>query len=191
VAHIDADLLSLETLRPLKRSEYDRLVELGVFADEKVELLYGMLVRMSPQGTRHAFVIRTLLNRLVTLLAGRALVQAQSPIAASDESEPEPDVAVVEPGPYLTDHPSTAHLVVEVADSSLAKDVRLKARLYAQTGIPEYWVVDLENDAVVVHRDPMGDGYRDVRTVRRGDSLRLLAFPDVSIAVTDVLPPGG
>ena len=176
-------------LRPLKRTEYDQLVELGFFEDEKVELLYGQLVTMSPQGNAHQYSIRWLTNFLARAVAGRALVQAQGPVAASDESEPEPDFVVVPPGTYLDDHPRTCHLVVEVADSSRKKDLGVKARLYAEMGVPDYWVVDIQRRALVVHRAPVGDHYDDVRALGPGAEIALLAFPDVVVRVDDVLPP--
>ena len=119
----------------------------------------------------------------------RAEVRSQSPLAASDESEPEPDVAVLPPGAYLDDHPRAAHLVVEVADSSRAKDLGVKARLYAEMGVPDYWVVDLARRELVVHRDPAPDRYREVRTLGAGDAIALLAFPEVTVRIADILPP--
>src|SRR4051812_29606490 len=131
---VDLQALAMETQRPLRRAEYDALVRLGYFDDEKVELLYGKIVPMGPQGIGHGEVLRRLNKILVRALGDRADVQVQSPIAAVDESEPEPDVAIVPPGPYMTDHPSKPWLVVEVADSSLRRD-RLKGDLYAASAI--------------------------------------------------------
>src|SRR5262245_32807164 len=133
---LPVDPLPASSLRPLRRAEYDRLVELGAFAEERIELLYGQLVQMSPQGTRHAYVIGQLNQILVPLLLKRALVRVQMPLAASDISEPEPDLALVEPRAHLSDHPQSAFLVVEVAGDSLQKDRVVKARLYAESGVP-------------------------------------------------------
>jgi len=177
-----------QAIRPLKRAEYDQRVELGHFQDERIELLYGQLVEKTPQGTAHSFSIRELLNLLAVALAGRAKVQAQAPIAASDESEPEPDIAVVPPGTSV-EHPSIVFLVVEVADSSRKKDFGVKSKLYAEMAAPDYWIVDLTRDEVVVHRDPAIDRFREVRTFRCGDEIALLRFPDVIIRVSDILPP--
>jgi Uma2 family endonuclease len=143
----------------------------------------------SPQGARHATVVRRLNMLLAPALVGRAEVQVQSPFAASDDSEPEPDVAVIPAGDYLRDHPSRAMLVIEVADSSLRKDRQIKPRLYAAAGVPEYWIVDLESDAAHVHRDPYEGGYGRVTRQVHGDMLSLLAFPDVSVPASDLLPP--
>lgn len=181
-AHVD------EYQRPLRRSEYDALVRLGCFDEERVELLYGRIVPMGPQGVAHGEALRRLNKLLGRALGDRAEVQIQSPIAAADESEPEPDVAVVPPGPYTTDHPSTAYLVVEVADSSLRRD-RLKAELYAASGIPEYWLIDLRSRTVQVQREPVEGAYRRINSLSDGETISLQEFPDVVLAVSDVLPP--
>ena len=167
--------------RPLRRVEYDSLVELGFFTDERLELLEGILVPMSPQGGRHASSIQKLTMALAPALVGRAELRVQSPFAASEESEPEPDLAVVPEGDYVSEHPARAFLLIEVADSSIERD-RAKARLYAACGVPEYWLVNLEADAVEVFRSPSRDGYTSVARFGRGEVLRLAAFPEVTVA---------
>ncbi|MCC7000423.1 MAG: Uma2 family endonuclease [Deltaproteobacteria bacterium] len=181
-------VLAGETLRPLKRVEYDRLVELGAFQDERVELLAGVLVAGSPQGARHAQTIQRLTQRLVMALAGRAEVRVQLPLAASAESEPEPDFAVVAPGDYASGHPTRAFLVIEVAETSQQRDRVLKGRLYASAGIPEYWLCDLAAGAIEVHTAPGEDGYQQVEVRRMGDSVGPSAFSDVVWLVSDLLP---
>jgi Uma2 family endonuclease len=124
---------------------------------------------------------------------GRALppgfeVRTHSPLAVSDDSEPEPDVAVVSAGDYSTRHPQTALLVIEVADSSLQKDRRVKAALYAAAGIPEFWLVDLAARRVDVHRSPGAAGYASVEH-HATETIALMAFPDVQIPVAAFLPP--
>ncbi|MES1209742.1 MAG: Uma2 family endonuclease, partial [Pseudomonadota bacterium] len=121
--HIE-DLVSSERLRPLRRAEYDWMVDQGFFQDEKVELLEGIIVEMSPEGPRHAATIERLVRLFVLRLADRAGVRSGSPYAASEISEPEPDLAVVPAGDHDLAHPSEAYLLVEVASSSLAKDRR-------------------------------------------------------------------
>jgi Uma2 family endonuclease len=187
----DSPLL-LESLRPLRRREYDCLVELGVFDEERVELLDGVLVSMNPQGAEHAEVTGFLAERLTVALSGRARVRAHSPLSLSDESEPEPDIAVVPAGDYARAHPTRALLLVEVADSSLRKDRELKALLYAATGVPEYWLVDLVARVVHVHRAPQLSSasvprYADVVALSAGATLSPLAFPDVTVDVGSVL----
>jgi Uma2 family endonuclease len=180
--------LPAEVLRPLKRAEYDQLVKLGVFDGEKVELLYGWLVEMSPTGEKHWYCVRKLNMILAPALVGRAEVGLQGPVAASDESEPEPDVCVLPPGDHLG-IPSTALLLIEVADSSRKRDLTLKARLYAEMNVPDYWVVDLTRRELVVHRKPAGDRYADVATHDDAAEVALLAFPDVIVRVGGILPP--
>lgn len=176
-----------EKLRPLRRAEYERLVELGFLGDERVELIHGALVEMSPQGARHAEVIRRLNRMLVRGVGDRAIVQVQAPLAVSEESEPEPDVAVLAPGDYSRSHPRTALLVVEVAESSARKDRLVKSDLYAAAGIPEYWLVDLEGEAVEVRTDPVQGRYTRLTTHTSG-TLRPAQLPDIAVAVSDLLP---
>ena len=186
---LPSEAISPEVLRPLKRAEYDQLVKLGFFEDERVELLYGQLVTMSPQGNDHLYVVRRLNKILMQALGDRAEIQPQGPVAASDESEPEPDMAVLPLGDYLDDFATCCHLVVEVADSSRKKDLGLKVHLYAEMGVLDYWVVDIQRRALVVHRAPVGDHYDDVRALGPGAEIALLAFSDVVVRVDDVLPP--
>lgn len=176
-----------ELFRPLRRAEYDRMVELGMFQDERVELIRGVLVKMSPQRAPHASTLQKLLRVMMARLEERFSLRIQSPLALSDDSEPEPDVAIVPLGDYEIEHPSTATLVIEVADSSLKKD-RGKAALYASAGIGEYWIVNLVARTVEVHASPEGDRYAEIRTVREGETVRPSALPDVEIAVAEILP---
>ncbi len=143
----------------MRRAEYERLVALGAFEDERVELLHGVLVDMSPNKPGHVSPIDRLTMILVPALVGRAIVRVQSPIAAGDESEPEPDLAVVPPGDYRQEHPAHALLVIEVALSSLNKDRHVKAPLYAASGFLEYWIVDVAGQAVEVHAAPADGVY--------------------------------
>ncbi|MBX3248381.1 MAG: Uma2 family endonuclease [Myxococcales bacterium] len=174
-----------ETLRPLRRDEYERLVRLGAFEGERVELLEGALVHMSPHGPLHADVVDRLGAWAFRVVAGQARVRVQSALALSVESVPEPDLAIVPLGDYRAAHPSTALLVVEVADSSLRKDRGPKARLYASAGVPEYWIVDLVGKALVVHRAPEGESYADARTLASG-SVTPLAFPAGTLVLDDL-----
>ncbi|HKO48409.1 MAG TPA: Uma2 family endonuclease [Polyangiaceae bacterium] len=176
-----------EVIRPLRRVEYDQLIALGAFEDEKIELLDGEMVAMSPIGTAHSATVQRLTELLVLALHGRAFVRCQSSFAASELSQPEPDFAVVAPGDYDQAHPSQAHLIIEVAESSLAKDRGRKLRLYATCQVPEYWVVNLVERCIEVHRDVQAASYARVERYERGQTIRLLAFGDVSIAVSDIL----
>lgn len=185
---LDAELLLPERVRPLHRREYERLVEAGVFEDERIELLRGVLVEMSPQGGPHAGSTARIANLLTRALDDAFEIRAHSPLRAGEDSMPEPDVAVV-PRTPIGEHPPFAFLVVEVSESSLRKDRKVKAPIYAETVVPEYWIVDLAGRAVEVYTEPRDGRYSSV--VRVGDEgvLRPTAFPEIAIPVADILPP--
>lgn len=183
----DPGELDEERKRPLKRAEYDQLVESGAFRDERLELLHGTLVARSPQGARHAEVIRRLSRLLFRSVGDRAHVSVQAPFAASEVSEPEPDLALLPPADYSRGHPAAAYLIAEVAESSLTKDRRLKAELYAAAHVPEYWLLDLKERVIEVRSDPLDGRYRSLRTVLAGDTLSPQQFPDVVISVAELL----
>jgi Uma2 family endonuclease len=124
---------------------------------------------------------------LVPPLSGRAAVRIQSPFAALDLSEPEPDLALVPPGAYATAHPDRAYLIVEVAESSLSFDRGIKLRLYAACGVPEYWIVNVVEKIIEVYTEPRDGTYAKVVRYERGQSLRLPHFPDVEVRVSDVI----
>jgi Uma2 family endonuclease len=184
---IDAEALAPERIRPLRRREYDRLVGLGVFDDERLELLHGTLIEMSRQTPSHADVTSRLGGLLATAVADAARIRQHSPLAVSDDSEPEPDIAVVPPGDYSREHPRTALLVVEVADSSLRKDRKIKASLYAACAVPEYWLVNLVDQVIEVHRAPLGGQYTDVTEHRGNAMVSPLALPAAVVVVGQLL----
>ncbi len=164
------------------------MVEMGLLQGEKVELLRGLLVRMRPQKSRHASAVQSLTQVFVLGLAaaGRAAVRVQLPLAVSDDSEPEPDVALVPAGKYRDAHPDQAFLVVEVAETSLSSD-REKAQLYATAGIGEYWIVDVVHGVVEVHTDIVDGRYARCTQFRSGETLTPAAFPELSIRLADIL----
>jgi Uma2 family endonuclease len=173
-------------VRPLLRVEFERLVDTGAFDEERIELLDGVIVEMSPQSTWHADAIMQLTELLMRAVQGRARVRVQLPFAASEVSLPEPDVALVPPGDYRSAHPQTAHLIVEVALESLRKDRTLKAELYARARVPEYWVVNLVDRCIEVRTLPVDGAYTKLDTFTPGASVRLGAL-DAEIRVSDVL----
>jgi Uma2 family endonuclease len=183
-----AELLDALT-RPLRRTEYDKLVALGVFQGERIELLDGRLVRMSPIGPPHSSAVDELTERCVRQLSGRARVRVQSPFAALDVSEPEPDIAIVPLGRYSEEHPRRAELIIEVAESSLAYDRGSKLRVYAECGVPEYWIVNLIDRCIEVYRKPGSGRYWHVQQFGADASVSPEAFPDFELRVADVLPP--
>lgn len=177
-----------ERIRPLRRVEYDKLVELGAFENERIELLDGVLVPMSPIGPPHSSAVQKLNLLLVRALGDRAAIRPQLPLAALEHSEPEPDLVVAPLSDYDTAHPSDAHLVIEVAESSLKQDRGIKQRIYAECGVPEYWIVNLVDHRIEVYTDPEGGAYRRTALFARGESITLVRFPDVQVRVEDVLP---
>jgi Uma2 family endonuclease len=142
---------------------------------------------MSPQGPRHAEVVRRLNEFCVRQLPPEVYTRVQGPLALSEDSEPEPDIAVVAAGDYTQAHPARALLIVEVADSSLLKDRGVKTALYATAGVPEFWLVNLVDRVVEVHRQPAGGRYADIQRIDAGGSLALAAFPSISIAAREIL----
>jgi Uma2 family endonuclease len=178
---------SAPSIRPLKRSEYDRLVSAGAFQGERLELIKGVIVRMSPQDARHAWAIQRLTELLFERVGRRAAVRVQLPLAVSEDSEPEPDIAVCERRDYQTAHPSSALLVVEVALTSLRFDRSTKAELYARAGVAEYWIVDLAGERIEVHTAPSGTAYSRVTTYDKGASITLTAINGITVAVADLL----
>ena len=174
-------------VRPLKRTEYDRLIEDGIFTTgDHIELLRGFLIAKEPQGPDHSGTTEWLHRRLLLALDPRARVRSHSPILASDDSEPEPDIAVVPPQSAFKENPSTAHLVIEVSRSSLRVDRGVKAGIYAEASVPEYWVVSLPEGLVEVRDQPSGGMYRRLRTYVAGETITLVSFPDVSIGVSEI-----
>ena len=178
---------ALEEIRPLRRAEYDQLVEFGAFQDERIELLEGWLVEMSPIGPPHSSTVQKLTALLVPALVGRAGVRIQLPYAASESSEPEPDVAVVPLADYDTAHPSQAYLVIEVAQSSLTRDRGLKRSIYARSGVPEYWIVNLVDKSIEVYSNPADGDYTSNRCVAHSESVSPSRFPEISLRVASIV----
>jgi Uma2 family endonuclease len=161
--------------------------------DDRVELLDGEVVWMSPIGTRHAAAVKRCNRVFARRVAERVLLGIQDPVDLDPYDEPQPDVALLRPSPddYANRHPGPADilLLVEVADSSLGPDRRRKLPLYARAGVREAWLLDLEGDALEAYREPRDDGYALVRRYRRGERVAPEALPDVEVAVEDLLPP--
>jgi Uma2 family endonuclease len=180
------------------RVEYDRLIDLGIFRPgEHLELLGGHLIVSEPQGTLHAVAVGLVEDALRACFGSGWAVRVQMPIALDDESEPEPDLAVV-PGThrdYEAAHPARPPLLVEVAESSLTADRGTKAALYARAGIADYWILNLVDRVLEVCRDPTtaaaqpsGWRYGDITVLHPGASIAPLARPDVLIEVAAMLP---
>lgn len=172
--------------------QYHRMVESGILSEnDRVELIRGEIVEMSPIGTRHAACVRRLDNFLSERLRGRALVDTQNPVELDDTSEPQLDVALLRLRAdfYETAHPQPEDifLIVEVADTTVQYDRQVKIPLYAEDNIAEVLLVDINGQCVEVYREPTPDGYQNVQKFERGQTLSIQAFPDVTITVNEVL----
>jgi Uma2 family endonuclease len=176
-----------EVRRPMKVSEYVAIAKLGVFDGERVELLRGQVVRMAPMGNEHASVVETLNQLLVETFGRRARVRPGLPMEASEDSMPEPDFAVIAPRTGINPHPTQALLLIEVSHSSLRIDREVKAPLYAETGSPEYWIIDIEHAALEVYRAPKNGQWTEQFTLTARDSIRPVSFPDVELSLASVL----
>jgi Uma2 family endonuclease len=173
--------------------QYFTLVELGLLNDDdRVELLDGVIVAKSPANPPHDAGVWRAQVALMRAVGDHAIVRVQSSLVASARSVPEPDVAVVpwRRRHYADAHPTTALLLIEVADSSLPQDRLSKSRIYAGDSVPQYLIVNLRDDRVEVFADPDPTArvYRAQGAARRGERIDLLAFPGVSVAVDDLLP---
>lgn len=178
--------------RLFTREEYHRMGEVGILKEtDRVELIRGEVVEMSPIGRRHYAFVNNLTRLLILALGDRAIVGVQGPIALADDTEPEPDIAVIRRRtPSYKEREAFAEdalLLVEVAESSLAYDRSTKLKLYAATGIPEYWLVDCVAEAVEVYRSPQAEGYRDrVRVADPAATVAPQAFPDVLLTLAEI-----
>lgn len=166
--------------------DYYRLADVGILGpDERVELLDGVIVTMSPIGPLHASIVEHLRDWARDELRDVAQIRAQNPVRLSDHSEPEPDIALVRArdDEYRSAHPTPADvlLIIEVADSSAENDLTDKPRLYAAAGIPEYWVLNLQERTAIVHRNPRDAAYSDVRTLTREEAMTPQAFPQLTL----------
>ncbi|MCE7980746.1 MAG: Uma2 family endonuclease [Caldilinea sp. CFX5] len=173
------------------RAAFDNMVLAGIFEpDARIELIEGEILDMGVQSSWHAIAIRATETALRSVYQQGYEVRSQMPLAIGDDSEPAPDVVVV-PGSfrdYRENHPTTALLVVEVSYSTLHFDRNRKLRLYARSGIPEYWILNVVDMQLEVHRDPRGDSYGTKQTFYATDVVSPLTLPTASITVADLLP---
>lgn len=172
--------------------EYHRMAEVGILTeDDRVELIEGEIVQMSPIGRRHAACV----NRLIRLFSQRfgeqAIITSQNPVELSDRSELQPDIALLQPRSdfYEAGHPQPKDifLIVEVADTTIETDRHVKIPLYAGSGISEVWLIDIHEQLIEIYRQPTAAGYQDMQKCRRGQRIAPQAFSEIQLAVDEVL----
>ncbi|WP_066379806.1 MULTISPECIES: Uma2 family endonuclease [unclassified Anabaena] len=170
--------------------EYHRMIEAGILSDRQVELLTGEIIEMSPEGEPHAYCSHEAANYLSSLLGDLATIRQAKPITLPNDSEPEPDIAIVQRlgREYREHHPYPENIfwVIEYANSSLDKDLEIKSKIYAQAGILEYWVVNLQKLHLIIFRDILDGEYATKQTFLTG-TIQPLAFPNVTVAVENII----
>jgi Uma2 family endonuclease len=172
--------------------QYHQMIESGILTDrDHVELLNGEILEMSPVGRRHAACVDRLTELLILRLTSRAIVRTQNPIRLSNDSEPQPDIAILRRRDdfYATGHPQPADifLVIEVADTTIEFDREIKIPTYAQQGIPVVWLVDLNAEVVEVFQEPRDQGYRNKQRFQSGQTLTIPNFSEIQIGVDQIL----
>lgn len=172
--------------------EYHRMLETGILSeDDRVELIEGEIVKMSPIGSRHVGCVNRLTALLTRNLGSTAIVSIQNPIRLDDYSEPQPDIALLKPRDdfYAGSLPSADDvlLIIEVADSSIELERRVKLPLYARAGIPEVWLANLPEDRVEAHSDPANGVYQKTRILNRVESIQSEKLPGLSLKIDEIL----
>jgi Uma2 family endonuclease len=169
-------------------ADYHRMIEAGILSDRQVELLAGEIYEMTPEGPPHSFYGGSLADYFRECLGKRALVREARPITLAN-SEPEPDIAIVQGtwADYRYRHPGPEEifLVLEVSESSLAKDLEQKTGVYAAANIPEYWVLDIAAQRLIVFRNPVGANYQSRQEFQIG-TISPLAFPEITISLSQL-----
>ena len=182
------------TLRRFSVCDYHKMIDAGLFTPhEHVELIKGVLVKMSPKGKRHAATTNRITKVFLKTLGERVVVSNQNPILFDDATEPEPDIALLAPQEkeYFDRLPTPADvlLIIEVADTTLKYDREEKSLIYARAGIKHYIILSVKTREAIDMREPSPDGYRFSKTLRQDERFSLVAFPETEIAVGELLPP--
>ncbi|NET36874.1 MAG: Uma2 family endonuclease [Cyanothece sp. SIO1E1] len=180
---------------PLKQwtvDEFHQMLALGILSsDTPVELINGQIIEMVPQEPPHAATTDEGGDYLKALFLGKAKVRAQLPITLYPDSEPEPDFAIVriDANRYRDRHPGPEdiYLVMEVADSTLRRDRQYKAQMYAKAGIPEYWIINLQQNQVIVYRHPQNSAYESAQVFDSSAKVSPEAFPDIEVDLGQLL----
>ena len=179
------------TRRRITVEEYEVMYEAGVFKpDERLELINGEILTMAPMNAPHISHVARLSRIFIETLGRRATVFTQLPIVISKDSEPEPDISILRwrSDDYFSAKPSAqdVYAIIEVASTSLVYDRRVKLPLYARVGVPEVWIVNVQERELEVYRNPKGEAYSESRVLKPSDKIALLAFPDVEILLSEV-----
>jgi Uma2 family endonuclease len=174
--------------------EYERMIKAGIYDEnDRIELLNGAIINMSPKKTPHPTATNRSAKHFDALLGNKILVRNQDPIVLHDLSEPEPDIVLVVPDDMeyadRTPTPTDIYLVMEVSDTTLRYDRKVKGAAYAKAGITQYVILNLKRRELEDYREPSEDGYRSKQTYSAEQSFSLVAFPEISVKVSDLLPP--
>ncbi|MFB2918732.1 Uma2 family endonuclease [Aerosakkonema funiforme] len=171
-------------------NEYHRMIAAGILDDRRVELLKGEIVEMPPEGEPHAYFSSEAGEYLIRLLGDRATIRIAKPITLPNNSEPEPDIAIVQRlgREYLEHHPYPENIfwLIEYSGSSLDKDLQIKSKVYAEVSIPEYWVINLKKRQLIVFREPEDGEYASKSTLANG-TIYPIAFPDIAVSVAAIV----
>jgi len=173
--------------------DYHRMVDAGILCeDDRVELIRGEVLTMSPIGPRHSAAVLRATQALVRIVGDHAIVGVQGSIRLDEYDEPQPDIYLLRPREdfYASGHagPRDIFLIIEMADSSLGYDQKVKMELYAETGVPEYWIADIQNDRLITYSNPGKNAYRTMETLQRGNVTTPLLLPECRIPVDVLLP---
>ena len=184
----------MPVLRLISVKDYHCMAEAGILRpEERVELVSGQILRLFAKGTAHSAAITRTRRLLESRLGEQVLIRLQDPIVLDDYSEPEPDIAVVvlDPLDYEDHHPTVSEvfLIIEIADSSLQYDCQVKAPVYAQSGIRDYWVLDVNARQLHVYRLPSPEGYQSVTVLAEEVVISPIAFPNCEITVKEMFCP--
>lgn len=172
--------------------QYHQMIESGILTDrDRVELIKGEIIEMSPVGRRHAACVDRLTELFILRLASRAIVRTQNPIRLSNDSEPQPDLTLLRRRDdfYETGHPKPEDifLVIEVSDTTADFDREIKIPTYAEEGIAEAWLIDVNAQIIEVYQQPASSGYQSKQQFNRGRSITLPSFPDIQFNVEQFL----
>ncbi len=173
-------------------AEYHQMIEIGILkAQDKVELIRGEIIKMSPVGLKHASCVKKINQLFAQKLGNKVILGIQDPIKLNDNSQPQPDVVLLKPKSdfYATEHPKSEDilLLIEVADTSIEYDRQIKIPLYAENNITEMWLININENIIQVYQNPQGKLYKNITNYQIDDKIDLTIFPDCEIKVKDIL----